>query len=250
LSANTQAMNETRTVVVTCEHASAEVPAGGPDLGVGPEVLLDHVSWDPGAVELAAVLASRLGVELTAGTCSRLVADLNRSPDNPMVIPEVSFGVTIPGNHGLSATERAARIARYHAPYWRAVASRIEATVATFGFSLHVSVHSFTPRLDPERRRFAVGLLFDPERAAETALVGAVESVLQHHGWTVERNQPYRGDTDSIAVPFRRGLGDDRYACLQIEVNQCVMVGEWATRLGEVIAQALSDFMRDRARRG
>ncbi len=243
-------MDERRTVVVTCEHASAEVPAGGPDLGVGPDVLLDHVSWDPGAVELAAVLASRLGGELTAGTCSRLVADLNRSPDNPMVIPEVSFGVAIPGNHGLSATERAARIARYHAPYWRAVASRIEATVATFGFSLHVSVHSFTPRLDPERRRFAVGLLFDPQRSTEAAVVETVRAALLRHGWTVERNQPYRGDTDSIAAPFRRGLGDDRYACLQIEVNQSAMVGRWATRLGEVTAQAISGFMRNRARRG
>jgi predicted N-formylglutamate amidohydrolase len=250
LSANTQAMDETRTVVVTCEHASADVPADGPNLGVGPEVLLDHVSWDPGAVDLAAVLASRLGVELTAGTCSRLVADLNRSPDNPVVIPEVSFGVAIPGNRGLSAPERAARIARYHAPYWRAVASRIEATVATFGFSLHVSVHSFTPRLDPARRLFGVGLLFDPERATETALVGAVGNALLQHGWTVERNQPYRGDMDGIAAPFRRKFDDGRYACLQVEVNQRVMVGEWATRLGEVIAQAIAGFMRDRARRG
>jgi predicted N-formylglutamate amidohydrolase len=243
-------MDDSGPVVVTCEHASFAVPPDCPPLGVGEEVLRDHVSWDPGALELAEQVARRLGASVVAGGCSRLVVDLNRSPDNPVVIPANSFGVPVPGNQGLSAEARRRRLERYHAPYWNEVARRLHRAVAAHGRALHVSVHSFTPHMEPELRKFDVGLLFDPARASEVRIARAVRPVLQRRGWSVEMNRPYRGDMDGVAAPHRVRFADDAYACLEVEVNQGRMTDGWAAALAEGIVEAVLDATGGRARRG
>jgi len=190
-----------------------------------------------------------VGAPLVAGTCSRLVADLNRSPHNPAVIPETSFGVPVPGNRRLTEGARNERIARYHTPYWAEVAKRLDRAAHRHGFVLHVSVHSFTPLLDPDHRKFDVGLLFHPCRPAEVRLAEEARDELRKQ-WSVELNQPYPGDGDSIAAPHREKMPDERYVCLEVEANQASMRDGWAAPLADALAAVIHATMRDRARRG
>ncbi len=234
-------------VVVTCEHASHAVPEGAPYPGVSNDVLLDHVSWDPGALDLAAVIARELAAPLVAGTCSRLLVDLNRSPDNPAVIPAVSFGVPVPGNQNLSDAERSTRVRDFHAPYWNEVAARIDQAVAAHGRVLHVMIHSFTPFLDPERRRFDLGLLFDPDRPSEVQLAQLARMRLENAGCSVELNRPYSGAADGIPMPHRRKHADGVYTCLEVEANQGMMTGRWAERLGAAVCEVVREALGERA---
>ena len=70
-------------------------------------------------------LVRRLDAPAVLSGDSRLVADCNRRIENPAAMPEVSDGIEVPGNRGLSDTDRAAREAACHRPYHQAIADRL-----------------------------------------------------------------------------------------------------------------------------
>jgi len=195
-------------VVLSCEHASWAAPEG-----VAPEaVLRSHVGWDAGAAELARALQGALRCPLHLGERSRLWVDLNRSAD--AAIPTRSFGVDLPANERLSAAQRGARLA-----VWERFRDAVRAEVGE-GPTLHISVHSFDPALDPERRTYPVGLLFDPARAFEVDVATRWQGLLLARGFDTRLNEPYLGVDDGHTTALRRALPDARYAGLELELNQ------------------------------
>lgn len=209
-------------VVISVEHASNAVPSGM-DLGVPPAVLDTHVAWDPGAPEIASIIAAELSAPLFLGRYTRLVADLNRSPDNPEAVPEVAFGVPIPANTGLTPEQRAARLRRFHEPYWTRVRSTIEGALAV-GKSdscvLHLSVHSFTGEFAGEVREMSMGVMFDPRRRLERHAADLLLEGLVRLGVHAVENEPYDGRGDALVAALRHELPQDRYAGVQIEISQ------------------------------
>lgn len=208
-------------VVVSCEHASNAVPPGF-DLGVPPEVLDTHAAWDPGAPPVAELLAQALGAPLFVGKWTRLLADLNRSPENPASVPEVAFDVPVPANQGLTEAERAARLERYHAPYWAAVSRRVEAVLAQDPQVklLHLSVHSFTGEFRGEIRPMSLGVMFDPARRLERHVADVLLEDLNRQGVHAVENEPYDGRHDALCTALRGSFSEDRYAGLIIELSQ------------------------------
>jgi len=197
-------------VVVSCEHGGNRVPrryaglfahAGG--------VLASHRGHDPGALAVARVLARAWRAPLVAATTTRLLVDLNRSPGNPAVFSAFS--------RDLPREERAALLARIHAPHWERVRSALDALPQR---ALHVAVHSFTPVLRGETRRFDVGLLYDPARRGERDLAAAWRRRLRDAGLRVRRNAPYRGTSDGLTTALRREHRRRRYLGLELELNQ------------------------------
>ncbi|MBI5536653.1 MAG: N-formylglutamate amidohydrolase [Deltaproteobacteria bacterium] len=221
-------------IVVTCEHASRALPEEVGDLGLTGDVLSSHVAWDPGAAPIARALSARLAAPCELGAFSRLLVDLNRSADNPSVIPEVAFGVPVPGNQSLSGADRAHRIATWHQPYWQRVESLLREGIERAGTCLHVSIHSFTPELDPDRRTFPIGLLFKPDSELEGKVADRVARVLRERGYGVEYNEPYPGTMDLIITGMRARLGG--YLGLEIEINHALMKGPWESPLVEALA--------------
>ena len=205
------------SVVVSCEHASAEVPEPLGDLGLGPDVLASHVAWDPGARPLALAVAEALDAPVRLGRFTRLVADLNRGPDNPEAVPELAFGVAIPANRALGPAARAERIARYHAPYWEEVTGLVAGRLAA-GPVLHLSVHSFDPSFGAAPRPWDVGVLFDPDRRFEADLATRIAVELGAAGLDAAPNVPYDGRSDYLVTRLRR-LGDG-YAGIMVEMSQ------------------------------
>ena len=205
-------------VVLTCEHASAAVPPELAGLGLPRAVLQSHRGWDKGAAPIAEALAAALAAPLWCGPWSRLVADLNRSADHRAVIAARVDGRVVPANE-LSPPQRAQRLQRYWTP-WR---TRTEAAIrraAQRGPVLHLSVHSFTPRLHGVERRHELGLLHDPRRPREVAFCLALKPALVAAGLGVRRNFPYFGDTDGFTTHLRQRLPASRYLGIEIECNQ------------------------------
>ena len=87
--------------VVSIEHASNAIPPELGTLGLTNEILESHVAWDPGAEYVGRKLASAVRSPIVVGQFSRLVADLNRSPENHESVPSTAFGVAVPGNSQL-----------------------------------------------------------------------------------------------------------------------------------------------------
>ena len=207
-------------VLLTCEHARPDLPPGShPGVSVGEPNA--HVLWDPLALDLAISLALRLGAPLLAGQVSRAVVDLNRRASWPSVIPDESFGVPLAGNRDLSPADRARRIEALHAPYRRSVVAEVRRAIALGPSCRHLSVHSFTPSLDPSGRAFDVGLLYDADRPGEVALAAGIGAALSARaGLEVRHNEPYLGTDEGMTTWLRERFADPSYAGIELELNQ------------------------------
>ncbi len=177
---------------LVCDHASNHVAADLDYLGLLPEQLDLHIAYDIGAAVMTRRLAEVLAAPAVLAGFSRLVIDANRVVHHETSIPEVSDGVTIPGNLGLGEAERERRIARYFDPYHRAVTAGIEAAVARGERPILVSMHSFTAIMDGFQRPWQVGVLWDRDDTMAAPLIRALGA----RGLTVGDNQPYSGGTD------------------------------------------------------
>ncbi len=205
-------------IVLTCEHASAAVPAALGDLGLPARVLRSHRAFDQGALPIARTLARALRTPLLAGAWSRLVADLNRSAEHAKVIAERIDGRAVPGNQ-LTAAGRQQRLRRYWQP-WRQRTERRIAAMAARGPVLHLAIHSFVERLGGVERTNDLGLLCDPARSREVAFCRGLQRTLAAAGWKVRRNFPYFGHTDGFTTHLRSRLPAARYLGIEIECNQ------------------------------
>jgi predicted N-formylglutamate amidohydrolase len=226
-------------VVVTCEHASRALPRPLGDLGLPAAVLASHRAWDVGALGIAKVLAKALQAPLHVGKWSRLVADLNRSDNHPMVIARRVDQQDVPGNQQLDDGARRWRLAKYWAP-WRKAAEAEVVAAARRGVVVHLSVHSFTPSMNGVDRPNDIGLLHDPDRSWEVVLCETLKPRLTAHGLSVRRNFPYFGNTDAFTSHLRQKLPPNHYVGIEIECNQRLVADKAGERRA---AAALRDAL-------
>ena len=198
--------------------------------------LATHRGYDPGALVLARDFAARSRAPLFYSTISRLLVELNRPLGHPQV-----FSKPLPPE------VRAGLLERYYFPYWRAVERAVR---NARGRVLHLSFHSFTPRLRGERRTTDVGLLFDPARSPEVAFCRRWrQAILQASPrLRVGYNEPYQGTHPSLVDSLRAKFGPQRYIGIQIEVNQKFPRGDavrWRRLRRALVASFHSIVMRD-----
>ncbi|WP_227269358.1 N-formylglutamate amidohydrolase [Roseobacter weihaiensis] len=171
-------------VVLVCEHASSYIPAEFEDLGLSEDALKSHAVWDPGAMALTTRMADTLDAVLVASKVSRLVYDCNRPPEAPDAMPGQSEVIAVPGNLGLSAHQRAARVARYYQPFRTSVAK----VMAHKAAPILVTLHSFTPVYHGVPRAVEIGVLHDSDDRLAEALLTLAKGMVPYD---VRRNQPY-----------------------------------------------------------
>lgn len=220
------------TAVIVCDHASNRVPRGLKLLGLGEAALASHIAWDPGAAEVARALAEHLAAPLVTSGYSRLVIDCNRPLASEGSIAATSDGIVVPGNQLVDAGERARRAATLFHPYHHAIADVLDRRVVDGLPSVLLSVHSFSPQLDGQRRPWDIGFAYG--RDPRLALL-LLEAFTCHGGLVVGHNQPYDID-DSIdyTIPVhgeQRGLPH-----VLIEIRQDLLTtptarAQWAARL-------------------
>ena len=192
-------------LIVSCEHGGNRAPLPFSKL-FSRRFLDTHRGYDPGALALARDFAAATGAPLFYSTVSRLLVELNRPLGHPQL-----FHLPLPER------VREALLRRYYFPYWNAVHKAAQRGRRV----LHLSCHSFTPKLRGVRRTTDIGLLFDPARPAEAAFchrwrdaILALNPRLQ-----VRYNDPYPGVFPSLVDSLRKELGR-RYVGIQIEINQ------------------------------
>ncbi|RSV35569.1 N-formylglutamate amidohydrolase [Sphingomonas sp. ABOLE] len=220
-------------VLLLCDHASNAVPAHI-DLGIDPALLDLHIGIDIGAADLTRALAARLDAPAILATVSRLVIDLHREPDHIGLIPHRSDGHAIPGNE---AADRAARIARFHAPYHRVLRDRVRRQRP----SLILSIHSFTPCLEHggTPRPWEIGILYN----RDTRAAGPAVEWLRAQGLVTGDNEPYSGRL--LNATLNRHAEAQGIPSIAIEIRNDLIrdtagVQAWAARL-----QQLALFLRN-----
>jgi len=222
--------------VLICEHASRLMPKRLGSLGLPEAELSRHIAWDIGAENVARVLSRLMDAPLVLQRYSRLAYDCNRPPEAPDAIPEVSELTSIPGNRGLSAEARLARIREIYRPFHDGVSRLLDARAAAGQRTLLVSIHSFTPVYKGKPRSVELGILHDRDTTLSAKLIKGFPNV------DARLNEPY-GPKDGVLHTlnmhgFARGLA---HAMIEIR-NDLVATergqDEWGQRLSVPLIQA------------
>jgi predicted N-formylglutamate amidohydrolase len=143
----------------------------------------------------------------------------------------------------LPAADKTWLIEHIWKPHRDAVTESVARAIRRHRRVLHLALHSFTPVLDGQLRTADVGLLYDPQRQAESRLALALQRVLQETtDLRIRRNYPYRGNTDGLTTTLRRVFDPDNYVGLEIELNQALLVesGTRSTSLAGMLCEAIS----------
>ncbi len=102
---------------LTCDHGGRAIPRRLGRLGLPEPETFRHIAWDIGVAAVGRLLSAQLDAALIVQAYSRLVIDCNRDPSVPSSIAEISEDTPIPGNRGLDAAGRTARIEAVFRPY-------------------------------------------------------------------------------------------------------------------------------------
>ena len=222
--------------VLICEHASNHLPRALGSLGLQPQDLQRHIAFDIGAGDTAELLAKLLDAPLIRQRYSRLVYDCNRSPESEGAMPELSEVFAIPGNVGLTAQAKLARINALYRPFMDAIAAMLDYRAAHGTLSIPVSVHSFTKVYKGRERSVELGLLFDRDPSLANALVKSFVGV------NTQLNEPY-GPKDGVMHLMNVHAAPRGLKHLMIEIRNDLIAQqrgqqEWAQRLSVPLIQA------------
>ena len=121
----------------------------------------------------------------------------------------------------LSVAEVQARIERCYRPYHAALDQAIAEAYASFGAVWHLNVHSMPDdsyeRLGLPAKPLADFVLGDLDgRTAGEPLMALIEGVLREQGYSVARNDPFKG----VEIIARNGRPAERRHSLQIEIKR------------------------------
>lgn len=230
-------------VLLTGDHVSNLIPKTLNQLGLDEAILQQHVAYDIGTRKLLTHLSQHLDAPAIVAGYSRLVVDLNRSLEDPTLCPEVSDGIPIPGNHGLSEEDRTARVHSFYVPYRSAI------DAALHGFRIRgitpafISIHSFTPQMAGFKRPWHIGLMWDKDPRIPVPLI---ERLRAHpENFNVGDNEPYSGKhpADYTIDHHAEAAGLPH---VSIEIRQdLVNTEDGAERWATVLHEALRDILAD-----
>ena len=222
--------------LITCEHGGNRIPAPYRSLFHGYHALLDtHRGYDLGALVMARALARAFRARLVTSTISRLLVDLNRSIGHPQLFSAAT--------RRAPAKLRAKIVEQHYRPYRVQVERLVRQSVSRGLRVIHISSHSFTPKLDGKVRRADVGLLYDPGRRGEAELCARWKGSLAAFApeLRVRRNYPYAGKGDGLTTYLRQRFPRGAYVGIELEVNQRIVLtaGRRWTALRGVLIDSL-----------
>ena len=232
-------------VLLVGDHVSNRIPRSLEQLGLDESVLAQHVASDIGTRKLITHLSQHLDAPAVLAGYSRLVVDLNRSLEDPTVMPEVSDGIPIPGNQGLSREERAMRVHCFYRPY-RVTIDGMLARFRERGIvPAFISIHSFTPQLaaDTQHRPWQIGLMWDKDPRIPVPMLARLREHPQDI--VVGDNEPYSGkhaaDYTIDHHAEAAGLPHVSIETRQDLVDTEAGAEQWATILDNALRDILAD---------
>lgn len=207
--------------LVTCEHASNKIPSKYKALFASSTKLLEtHRGWDIGAYQCYQSIIKAIPCQYQYAKWSRLLIELNRSLHHRSLFCEVTKDLEIDARNQI--------IHGIYIPYREEVHQKIKKLLSKHDRIVHISVHSFTPKMNNEIRNAEVGLLYDPKRPYERDFCFA----LKHHiinenaALRVRMNYPYLGTSDGLTTALRKAYPAKSYVGFELELNQKLMLNK------------------------
>jgi predicted N-formylglutamate amidohydrolase len=222
--------------VFTCEHATDNF-GPQPIEAVNHALLGTHWAVDLGAAELTRALAIRTDSLAVLSSYSRLLLDANRCLSSKTLFVDSIETQTLACNQSLTDQERQYRIKCLHAGYHTGIDNVVSARI-TRGPCTLVSMHSFTPVWNDEKRTVEIGVLFD----AHEDLAHRVIEGLSKQGFDTRANEPYSGTTGELMYAATVHGKKHQIPYIEFEVRQDLL----ATKAGiaqvcKAIALALEE---------
>ncbi|HCA89987.1 MAG TPA: N-formylglutamate amidohydrolase [Legionellales bacterium] len=218
-------------LLFTCEHAVNTIPkAFLPDiLPYYKAILSTHQALDIGALEIAQYLSQYLRAPLFKANISRLLIDMNRSLYHPTCFSFIS--------KKLSSAKKRTLVTHYYLPYRAQITQSIYQLIQAHTPVLHLSIHSFTPKLNGLKRQNDLGILGDFTRHFEQQFAYQWQEQLQQNTRLITRlNYPYNGYDDGLTTTLRTLFSEQDYIGIELEINQALLSSKKACHL---IAQDL-----------
>lgn len=207
-------------VVLTCEHASNRLPARWRWDESDRHLIETHWAWDIGAADLTRELAAELGAPAVLARFTRLLVDPNRPLDSPELFREVCDDLPVVLNLAVYGDDEHFRLADYWQPYHDA----IDTVLHEVQPALLLSLHSFTPVYEGERREVEIGVL----HSDQFELAQRWRDLLSLSGMDVRIDEPYEGGDGYMYSAYDHSR---RFGCpaLELELRQDI-VGDPAQR--------------------
>lgn len=231
------------SVLLVCDHASRAFPQSMNQLGLDDIALERHIAWDIGAGAVTRVLSERFNAPAVLAGYSRLIVDYNRKLDDPTAFPEISDGIVVPGNQGLTEEDRIARVISFYEPYHEAVANQVERFLSANRVPAVVSIHSFTPMFAGRARHWKIGVLWDTDPRIPVPFIARLRERLGAD--CVGDNEPYSGrDPHDFTVDNHaesRGLPNVSIEIRQDLIDSDDNARDWAGYIGDALEPILAE---------
>lgn len=237
-------MDGDKRFLILCDHASNYVPPEFDALGLAAGELNRHIAYDPGALEVAQIIAQNLNCPLIAAQFSRLLIDPNRGLDDPTLIVKLSDGAIIPANRNIDPyrdkAARQARIEQFYTPYNQAIEGALAAAAADEVSPIILSVHSFTPHWRAAARPWHVSVLWDKDDRLKQVMDAYMTDLPDI---VYGDNEPYTGRLKNDTL-YRHGTKNGLPHAM-VELRQDVIAdaagqAEWATHMTAILRRAVT----------
>ena len=230
-------------LLLICDHASRAIPRSLGRLGLEESLLMRHIGWDIGAAGVTRRLAALLDAPAVLCGYSRLVIDCNRGLGDPTSIPEVSDGIAVPGNAGLSPAARVARVDGIFRPYHAAIAGQLASFADRGIVPVFFSVHSFTPVMNGFARPWHVGILWDKDPRVPVPLIAELAAADPRR--VVGDNEPYSEREEPTGYSVRTHAVPAGLPHAGVEIRQDLIdtdagIVEWADALAAALRPILA----------
>ncbi|WP_197170709.1 N-formylglutamate amidohydrolase [Novipirellula aureliae] len=209
------------SVIISCETGGDRIPDW---LSLSPGVerdagILPLHKTDGPARYAATRMAAKLNERILLNEYSAGLVDVTRSIRHRSVFPVSAKKI--------QEHERKRLIEEVHVPYRERLKQAIADQIDEQGYSIHLSVRSFSLRKNGKLQRTDVGLLYDPAREDEVdfCLDWIDEMYADVPMVRVRRNYPRRGTVESIHTAMRTVFADHAYLGIEVLLNRA-----WAAR--------------------
>ena len=236
-------VNGKSPVLLVCDHASNIFPLSMGDFGLKQKDMRRHIAWDIGAKNVTQIISKKLDAPAILAGYSRLVIDLNRKLGDPESIPEVSDSTSIVGNLKLTKKQKKEREEIFFWPYHKGISNFLKLMKTRGIVPIVFSVHSFTPYLGKNKRKWHVSVLWNRDPRIAIPLLDRLNSQSGPH-FLVGDNEPYSGRDTAFTIDFHAGAKGLPNCAIEIRQN-LINTPKGAKKWASILADALSEIIKN-----
>ena len=191
--------NSITPVLLVCDHASNRFPKSLGTMGLDYLDRVSHITFDIGSRATTESLAKKLNVTAILCQYSRLIIDCNRNLSDNSAYLDKSDGIDIPGNQNLNSIDKEIRESEIYWPYHNAIDAQISRLKRENPSPIIISIHSFTPVFNGNKREWEVGVLWDKDPTTAKIFINKLKDA----GFLVGDNKPYSGkDPEDFTLDY------------------------------------------------